>query len=433
MIAALPARHQLPARSSRCAFPIPTTRCAWSRCATCSPARAGSTSPSTGSTPPTAACRCTGRGWSTCRSPAMILAAAPAVRAADGRKRSRWSLVPLLTLGCALLLAGRIAWRLIGDEAAGFACLAMALSVPVIQQLRPLRIDHHGWQIVLALLSRSTALMARDSRRGGWVGGAGARRAGCRSRSKGCRSARSFARACRAALAAQPRATPRLAGALRWALARRRRRRLFAATRGFGDLASHCDAIRSGAPVRSSRCGALALIALARASSRLPRGSAAVWRRSALLGGGALALCSDRTAMRRRRLRRARSGGAPLLVRQGRRGAAGLASGRRRRAARSWSRRWSGSSPCSRLALRSRDDGCGAGGPITCCCSARALAAVAAAWLAPARSPARSPRCRSAGSCRRWIRARPQRRARPRMPRAGAGARWCWRCSRRCR
>jgi asparagine N-glycosylation enzyme membrane subunit Stt3 len=79
-------------------------------------------------------------------------------------------LVPLLTFGCALLLAGRIAWRVIGDEAAGFACLAMALSVPLVQQLRPMRIDHHGWQIVCVLVAMN-GLMARSPRRGGWATG----------------------------------------------------------------------------------------------------------------------------------------------------------------------------------------------------------------------------------------------------------------------
>ncbi|HSG33932.1 MAG TPA: hypothetical protein VLA37_05305 [Sphingomonadaceae bacterium] len=77
-------------------------------------------------------------------------------------------LIPLLTLAIALLLAGRIAWRLIGAEATGFACLALALSVPVVSQLRPLRIDHHGWQIVLALVA-ANGLMARNPRVGGWV------------------------------------------------------------------------------------------------------------------------------------------------------------------------------------------------------------------------------------------------------------------------
>jgi hypothetical protein len=78
--------------------------------------------------------------------------------------------IPILTFGIALLLAGRIAWRLVGDEATGFACLAMALSVPVIEQLRPMRIDHHGWQIVCALAVMN-ALMARRPIVGGWVAG----------------------------------------------------------------------------------------------------------------------------------------------------------------------------------------------------------------------------------------------------------------------
>jgi hypothetical protein len=78
--------------------------------------------------------------------------------------------VPLITFGAALLLAGRIAWRLLGDEAASFACLAMALLVPLIQQLRPMRIDHHGWQIVCALAAVN-GLMARTPRRGGWITG----------------------------------------------------------------------------------------------------------------------------------------------------------------------------------------------------------------------------------------------------------------------
>ncbi|MGX7951047.1 hypothetical protein ACWPM1_00635 [Tsuneonella sp. HG249] len=80
--------------------------------------------------------------------------------------------VPLITFGLALLLAGRIAWRLVGDEAAGFACLAMALSVPVIEQLRPMRIDHHGWQIVCALAVMN-ALMARRPWIGAWAAGLG--------------------------------------------------------------------------------------------------------------------------------------------------------------------------------------------------------------------------------------------------------------------
>ena len=86
----------------------------------------------------------------------------------DAAETAALIIVPLLTFACALLLAARIAWRVIGEEAAGFACLAMALSVPLVQQMRPMRIDHHGWQIVLVLAAMN-GLMARSPRHGGWA------------------------------------------------------------------------------------------------------------------------------------------------------------------------------------------------------------------------------------------------------------------------
>jgi len=78
--------------------------------------------------------------------------------------------VPLATLGLAMLLAGRIAWRLLGEEATTMSAIVMALSVPLLFQFSPLRIDHHGWQIVLALAAMN-GLMARNARHGGWVSG----------------------------------------------------------------------------------------------------------------------------------------------------------------------------------------------------------------------------------------------------------------------
>ncbi len=52
------------------------------------------------------------------------------------------------------------------------AVLLAPLSVPLLYQLRPLRVDHHGWQIVAALLA-VVALIARPTRRSGvLVGGA---------------------------------------------------------------------------------------------------------------------------------------------------------------------------------------------------------------------------------------------------------------------
>ena len=76
--------------------------------------------------------------------------------------------VPLVTLLCALALIGRLAGRLFTVEIAGFACLFAALSVPAMFQFQPLRIDHHAWQIVLALAALN-GLFEADRRKGGWI------------------------------------------------------------------------------------------------------------------------------------------------------------------------------------------------------------------------------------------------------------------------
>lgn len=78
--------------------------------------------------------------------------------------------VPLITLFCALLLTGRLAWRLLGDQAIAYACLVLALATAVTGQMQPLRIDHHGWQIV-AVLAALNGLAARSERTGGRVAG----------------------------------------------------------------------------------------------------------------------------------------------------------------------------------------------------------------------------------------------------------------------
>lgn len=168
-------------------------------------------------------------------------------------------IVPLVTFGFALLLAGRIAWRLIGAEAAGLACLAMALSVPLVSDMRPLRIDHHGWQIVLALLAVN-GLMARSPRLGGWATG--------------------LALALWVSISVEglPLAVV-ICGiaALRWLRHRSGSSwfvhvmsslavgsaAIFAGTRGFADLAQHCDAI---SPVHLAifAWGAIAAFALSR-------------------------------------------------------------------------------------------------------------------------------------------------------------------------
>ncbi len=76
--------------------------------------------------------------------------------------------IPALTLLCAQVLVARIATRFFNDDVAGLACVTFGLAVPVLWQFTPMRIDHHAWQIVLALAALN-GLLARDAWRGGGV------------------------------------------------------------------------------------------------------------------------------------------------------------------------------------------------------------------------------------------------------------------------
>ncbi|WP_292928312.1 hypothetical protein [Novosphingobium sp. PASSN1] len=76
--------------------------------------------------------------------------------------------VPLLTLLCGMALLGRLAARWFNDEVVALSCLMIGLSPPILCQFTPMRIDHHGWQIVLALVALS-GLHARDALKGGAV------------------------------------------------------------------------------------------------------------------------------------------------------------------------------------------------------------------------------------------------------------------------
>lgn len=74
--------------------------------------------------------------------------------------------VPLLTLLAALLLIGRLAARYFNHEIAGLAALMTGMAAPAMFQFQPLRIDHHAWQMVLALVALN-GMAARDPRKGG--------------------------------------------------------------------------------------------------------------------------------------------------------------------------------------------------------------------------------------------------------------------------
>lgn len=93
------------------------------------------------------------------------------VLGAGGAELAALVLVPMLCLAVVMLLVGRLAWERLGREACLMACLMLAMAVPVVAQIRPMRIDHHGWQIAAALLAVQ-GLMTRHARAGGWLTGA---------------------------------------------------------------------------------------------------------------------------------------------------------------------------------------------------------------------------------------------------------------------
>ena len=76
--------------------------------------------------------------------------------------------VPLLLLAATAYILGRIATRLASPEAGFVAVLLTLFSPAILIQLRPMRIDHHGWQIMLAALALWTMFWP-DKRRGGVV------------------------------------------------------------------------------------------------------------------------------------------------------------------------------------------------------------------------------------------------------------------------
>ena len=76
--------------------------------------------------------------------------------------------VPLLLLGWIMYMLVRIATQLWSKEAGIIAAIIAALSNPFLMQLQPMRIDHHGWQIAMAVLALST-LFWSSARKGGAV------------------------------------------------------------------------------------------------------------------------------------------------------------------------------------------------------------------------------------------------------------------------
>jgi hypothetical protein len=79
--------------------------------------------------------------------------------------------VPMLTLGATMALVAELTRRRSGAPAALFAAASCLLSIGVWYAMRPLRIDHHGWQIV-AGLGMVLAITYRGDLRGAAIAGA---------------------------------------------------------------------------------------------------------------------------------------------------------------------------------------------------------------------------------------------------------------------
>ena len=78
--------------------------------------------------------------------------------------------VPLLTMLAAQLCIARLVARKIDTNLVLTATLMMILTLPTMMQLNPMRIDHHGWQIV-AVLAALNALLAKTPRAAAVVAG----------------------------------------------------------------------------------------------------------------------------------------------------------------------------------------------------------------------------------------------------------------------
>lgn len=79
--------------------------------------------------------------------------------------------LPMLVLGAAMLIAGLIAARMVGRAWAPAAALCIPFSAITYPQVMPLRVDHHGWQLVLALTLLWALTDETAKRRSGAVAG----------------------------------------------------------------------------------------------------------------------------------------------------------------------------------------------------------------------------------------------------------------------
>lgn len=213
---------------------------------------------------------------------AGVIALARPFLGADRAEQAALLVVPGLTLLAIMVLTGWIALRVLPKAAAPLAVLALAFAAPVIVQVLPARIDHHGWQIALALLAVA-ALLDPLQRRGGVIAGS-ALAAWMAISFEGLPLSAWFIAVLALSALWDAELRPQLVAAMQ-ALAGASIL-LFLATRGTADLIEHCDAI---APVHLAAFawGAVCLTAAQLLRSR-SRGALLV--ALGLAGAGALAI-----------------------------------------------------------------------------------------------------------------------------------------------
>jgi hypothetical protein len=101
---------------------------------------------------------------------AIVLLLTPLV-GAEHAEMAAGIIIPMLCLGGIAFLLSRIAEQ-IGGRSAGISAFLLTLMSPALLiQLRPMRIDHHGWQIFCAALALST-LFSGNIRKAGLILGA---------------------------------------------------------------------------------------------------------------------------------------------------------------------------------------------------------------------------------------------------------------------
>jgi len=147
--------------------------------------------------------------------------------------------IPLLLLLATMLVVGRLASERLGGAVAVCAGLAMVAAPMVPTQFQPMRIDHHGWQILCVAVAL-WAVFRHDARRGAMIAGL-AMASGMLISLETIVMAASFAALLILCWLSDPRASMGLVRYLQSLAAGLAG--LFAATRGLADLAPHCDVI----------------------------------------------------------------------------------------------------------------------------------------------------------------------------------------------